>query len=416
MSSEQISAPETWPEFKADHPLIALFHKVPEVLEASEGYSEIWGIKLTAPKNPAPFSTALILQKFLRANKNKVADAFNQLKETMEWRKSFFSPGGEAEKGWSDAKFAGLGYTTKIKTKSDPTHETVIAWNIYGGVKDMKATFGNTDEFIRWRVALMEASIKMLELEKATKPIPDYNQGEDPYQTIQVHDYLSISFLRLPSEVKNASNKTIKLFGRYYPETLSQKYFVNVPMIMGWVYSFMKKIVAMETMKKLEMLGSGSDLAKALGEEIPEVYGGKGTSLETMGQTVSSPRDVDAEIAEEAAVAEEKKASEEAAAKEAKEAKEEESKKEAEPVKEEETVTKDTEAAPITTADVKPAAIEPLPLTEPKTEAAVADKTAEPVSTTIPEETSTKTEETAAATEDEKPKEMAILPVVPETK
>jgi hypothetical protein len=42
----------------------------------------------------------------------------------------------------------------------------------------------------------MERSVQKLELAKATKPIPDFGEGLDPYQGYQVHDYLQVSFLR----------------------------------------------------------------------------------------------------------------------------------------------------------------------------------------------------------------------------
>lgn len=48
--------------------------------------------------------------------------------------------------------------------------------------------------FIRWRVGLMERGVQKLKLNEATEPIPDYGCGEDPYQGMQVHDYLSVHF------------------------------------------------------------------------------------------------------------------------------------------------------------------------------------------------------------------------------
>ena len=66
--------------------------------------------------------------------------------------------------------------------------------------------------FLRWRVALMELGIEKLGLTSATKPIPDFGQGPDPYQGIQVHDYMSVSFLRQDPYVKAASKKTIEVF------------------------------------------------------------------------------------------------------------------------------------------------------------------------------------------------------------
>lgn len=293
-----MSAP-SWPELKADHPIITLFKRLPEIFAASEGYSEVWGIELVGPnpvaisptsseppviaEEPVPetkpatedkpadatveaivddkptkdkttptvsdtgdkitptvsasddkpaapveqpaFTTSLILQKFLRANANSIEKAFSQLKDTLVWRKDFFSPDGEASKGWSDSKFEGIGFTTVIKHKDGK--DKVVSWNIYGAAKDIKKTFGTLDEFIRWRVNLMERSLQLLHLKDATEPIPDFGKGADPYQCLQVHDYQSVSFLRLPSEVKTASKKTIQMFARYYPETLERKFFVK---------------------------------------------------------------------------------------------------------------------------------------------------------------------------------------------
>lgn len=77
----------------------------------------------------------------------------------------------------------------------------------------------------------MELTLQRLHLEDATQEIPNHGHGLDRYQAIQVHDYLSVSFLRQPAEVKTASSKTIQLFQQMYPETMSKKYFVNVPLV-----------------------------------------------------------------------------------------------------------------------------------------------------------------------------------------
>ena len=60
----------------------------------------------------------------------------------------------------------------------------------------------------------MELTIAQLNLNSADKPIPDYGKGPDPYQAIQVHDYLSVSFFRQPGEIKASSQKIIDLFQR----------------------------------------------------------------------------------------------------------------------------------------------------------------------------------------------------------
>lgn len=86
----------------------------------------------------------------------------------------------------------------------------------------------------------MELTIKALDLEAAEQPIPDFGTGPDPYQAFQVHDYLSVSFLRQPSDVKVASQRTIKLFQEVYPETMAKKFFVNVPLVSPHPFPYTK--------------------------------------------------------------------------------------------------------------------------------------------------------------------------------
>lgn len=132
----------------------------------------------------------------------------------------------------------------------------------------------------------MEYSVRQLNLTQATERIPD--QGEDPYQMIQVHDYLSVSFFRPDPAVKKASQEAIRVFSLAYPELLAHKYFVNVPALMGWMYSLMKLFVAPSTLKKFHPMSSGSTLASELSDlaaTLPKEYGGQGPSVKE-GDTV----------------------------------------------------------------------------------------------------------------------------------
>lgn len=141
----------------------------------------------------------------------------------------------------------------------------------------------------------MERSIRHLNLANATVPIPDHGQpGHDPYQTVQVHDYLSVRFLRMDPLVRAASRRTIALFQAHYPEMLSRKFFVNVPLVMGWMFAAMKAFMAKETARKLTMLSYGEQLVAELGEGVPTEYGGKGGDLPEVGETVRYTRKVDA--------------------------------------------------------------------------------------------------------------------------
>jgi phosphatidylinositol transfer protein SFH5 len=131
----------------------------------------------------------------------------------------------------------------------------------------------------------MEYGVSKLNLSSAKKPIPDYGQGPDPYQGVQVHDYLNVSFLRMDARAKAASKKTIELLSEYYPETLSQKFFVNVPLLMQWMFSAMNLFVkSAETKKKFVALSYGKDVAPELGDGVPEEYGGKGGKLSSIGE------------------------------------------------------------------------------------------------------------------------------------
>jgi hypothetical protein len=135
-----------------------------------------------------------------------------------------------------------------------------------------------------------------LHLSDATQPIPDYDAkdgGGDPYQIVQVHDYKSVRFLRMDPSVRAASTSTIKLFQAHYPELLSRKYFVNVPLVMGWFYAAMKAVVATATMRKLTMLSYGESLVNELSDAIPAAYGGKAEPLEAIGETVRLERKED---------------------------------------------------------------------------------------------------------------------------
>jgi phosphatidylinositol transfer protein SFH5 len=134
--------------------------------------------------------------------------------------------------------------------------------------------------FIEWRSALMELSVKELDLASATTPIP--SDGPDPYRMIQVHDYLNVSFIRMDPTIRAASKKTIQTFSMAYPELLKEKFFVNVPLVMGWVFTAMKLFLSPETIKKFHLLSYGSSLAgelKGWGGELPPAYGGKGKDV-----------------------------------------------------------------------------------------------------------------------------------------
>ena len=134
----------------------------------------------------------------------------------------------------------------------------------------------------------MELAIKELKLSEATSVI-DYN-GEDPYRMLQVHDYRNIKFLRMNSNVRVASKKTIEVFSTAYPELLKEKFFVNVPVVMGWIYTAMKVLLSPNTTRKFHPITNGVNLAREfpspVSNMLPKAYGGKGPDLKENGVPV----------------------------------------------------------------------------------------------------------------------------------
>ncbi|KAL9096597.1 MAG: hypothetical protein Q9165_001084 [Trypethelium subeluteriae] len=271
-----------WPEIDDQHPLFQLEGSIKDILHEAD-YDEVYGIRLD---HSGAFHNKLILQKFLRANANDVSKARTQLLETLKWRKEF-QPLKCVDEVFSRERFAGLGYVTVVDGVLDSSNKTdVVTFNIYGAVKDPKFTFEDLEGFLRWRVGLMELGIQKMNLKNASTAIPDFGKGSDPYQGIQIHDYLNVKFFSMDAHAKAASQKAIDTFKQYYPETLSRKLFLNVPRVMGWMFAAMKLVLSKETMQKFTVLTNGKDLAGELGKGVPEEYGGKAGSLDSMGETL----------------------------------------------------------------------------------------------------------------------------------
>ena len=194
--------------------------------------------------------------------------------------------------------------------------------------------------------------MKDLKLNEATT-VMDYD-GEDPYQMVQVHDYLNVSFLRMNPKVKAATKKTIEVFAMAYPELLSEKFFVNVPSIMGWMFTAMKVFLSKNTTRKFHPITNGVNLARefpALVDQFPAAYGGKGSELQKSARTVNLDQSEPAEVPKESAAketnGESKDAAKEEPKEESKEAPKEEPKGEAKESKDEakEQTESKTEAA-----------------------------------------------------------------------
>lgn len=133
----------------------------------------------------------------------------------------------------------------------------------------------------------MELAVKDLKLGEATS-VMEYD-GEDPYQMIQVHDYQNVKFLRMNPTIRAATKKTIEVFSMAYPELLREKFFVNVPAIMGWMFTAMKMFLSKNTTRKFHPITYGVNLAREfpnLVDQFPKTYGGKGPELPESARSV----------------------------------------------------------------------------------------------------------------------------------
>jgi phosphatidylinositol transfer protein SFH5 len=136
-----IPEPEKAAPVSATTPLEKLFQELPAILKEAD-HNEIWGVTLA---DASHIPTNIVLAKFLRANNKDVPKAKAQLIEALKWRKHM-DPAKLLEAEYDAAKFGDLGYVTTYQGKDQKTKE-IITWNIYGAVKDIKATFGDVNEY-----------------------------------------------------------------------------------------------------------------------------------------------------------------------------------------------------------------------------------------------------------------------------
>jgi hypothetical protein len=128
------------PAYLSKNPALSeLFDRLPTIL-GNTGHNEMWGVTL---KDSNDIPTVNVLIKYLRANEGNAKAAETQLTKALQWRKEV-NPLALAESArFSTVKYGGLGYLTTFEENGRPL---VFTWNIYGAVKDITATFSDTDE------------------------------------------------------------------------------------------------------------------------------------------------------------------------------------------------------------------------------------------------------------------------------
>lgn len=336
----------------ADHKSVQinkLLSQLPAIIEAA-GYSELYGYDL-ATIEEIPNGTVIrdrLLDKFLVANTYHIGNAALQLQDTLKWRKAFnplsagflekhdevlqkigvitsvplplvkkIKPKPEFTPKFNDDEPEAEAAPEKKKEAAEEAEETaeastsaaapeetdapasvteavedeedegvspgniIVTWNLYGQVPNRSEVFGRLDAFLRYRVGLMEEGIAAL----------DFTKPETSYMA-QVHDYDNVSFFRLDGATKEASKAVIDIFTKYYPELLNTKFFVNVPRIMSWMFSFTRLFLAKATVSKFHVVAYGQDLALQTGHTwVPVQYGGNSESFDVIALKGIEPRD-----------------------------------------------------------------------------------------------------------------------------
>ncbi|KAG7443538.1 CRAL/TRIO domain-containing protein [Guyanagaster necrorhizus] len=233
---------------------------LPDKPDAKSAEITLWGVKID-PADPVDAKVSVVLMKFLRARNLNVNEARSMLVGTLRWR-SEFNVEAAIKEEYPEDIFGSLGHVYGKDKQGRP-----VVYNIYGA-KDIKTAFSDVRRFLRWRVALMEKSLALLDFETMD-------------QTVQVHDYAGVSLSSRDANSKQAASEASGIFSDHYPELLYKKFFVNVPGYLTWIFWLFKPLISANTLAKMSVVGSGAPtIGKVLlpiidAKELPKQYGGE---------------------------------------------------------------------------------------------------------------------------------------------
>lgn len=261
--------------------LSLVIQAIPGILKGTENpeYDEMYGYRINVDTEEYVDVAVRdeILLKFLIANEYNVEETKKKIISALNWRHSF-NPLSAAYDESFDERLTSLGLLTNFEAES--SNMRVVTWNLYGNLKDPKDLFekyANAEsalsskgtQFLRWRIGLMEKALLLVDF-------ADANNNK----IAQIHDYKGVSMFRMDPNLKAATKQIISIFGDNYPELLSIKFFLNVPVFMSWVFTFIKKlgIISPETLKKFQVQNNSNIASYFPHSELPSEYGGKTSS------------------------------------------------------------------------------------------------------------------------------------------
>ncbi|CAN4080233.1 unnamed protein product [Withania somnifera] len=223
----------------------------------------IWGVPLLPSKGDE--KTNVVLLKFLRARDYRVNESFEMLKKTLQWRKDFkIQSILEEDLG---SHLAPAAYMSGIDNQGHP-----ICYNIFGALDDEELynkTFGTEEkrnQFLRWRVQLMEKGIQQL----------DFKAG-GVSSLLQIND-LKNSPGPSKKEVRVATRQAVDLLQDNYPEFVAKNIFINVPFWYYAIHSLLSPFLTQRTKSKFVFARPAKVTETLLKyipiHEIPIQYGG----------------------------------------------------------------------------------------------------------------------------------------------
>ncbi|KAM7532389.1 hypothetical protein LguiB_035799 [Lonicera macranthoides] len=233
-----------------------------KTVEIDENIS-LWGVPLLPSKGDK--GTDIILLKFLRAREFKVTEAYEMLRNTLQWRKEFKMDSILEEE-------FGTEYDSVAYTNGEDREGHPVCYNVYGTFADdemYNKTFGTEEgrqKFLRWRLGLMEKQIQKLYFKpggvSSLLQINDLNNAPGPSK----------------KDLRLATKQVVQLLQDNYPEFVTRNIFVNVPV---WYYAFnalLSPFLTQRTKSKF-IFSRPSRVTETLlqyiaAEEIPFQYGG----------------------------------------------------------------------------------------------------------------------------------------------
>ncbi|PHH69590.1 hypothetical protein CDD80_6636 [Ophiocordyceps camponoti-rufipedis] len=270
--------------------LLAQFETMTINLTREAFHTEVWGIELVPGSPP----TRLILLKFLRFNNWNVNKAAKHLAEVLRWRRRW-QPLDLVRAAHDSSKFQGLGFVTThrplvafgdadsaigVGRDVPRPRDMVLVWNLYSSIRNSKALFSDVDEYLRYRIALMELAIQKFNLDEFDQQLE--HDSRDDFHIIEVHDHGSGPLKKMRPRFCNASLSTLKKFSRAYPGLLLKHYSVNVPPMSGTSWNIIKSMMPWSPFSKVKAMTQGQSLAaelRTIAHSLPVSYGGRSVGI-----------------------------------------------------------------------------------------------------------------------------------------